>query len=66
MSDRLPVLKTHKLYVDGAFVRSESGRFSTGLHLQLGPPSGSEELAVLEPGIDYTRDFFRLYSQVCP
>jgi hypothetical protein len=47
-------------------VRSESGRFSTGLHLQLGPPSGSEELAVLEPGIDYTRDFFRLYSQVCP
>jgi hypothetical protein len=47
-------------------VRSESGRFSTGLHLQLGPPSGSEELAVLEPGIDYTRDFFRLYSEVCP
>jgi hypothetical protein len=47
-------------------VRSESGRSSTGLHLQLGPPSGSEELAVLEPGIDYTRDFFRLYSQVCP
>ncbi len=47
-------------------VRSESGRFSTGLHLQLGPPSGSEELAVLEPGIDYTRDFFRLYSEICP
>lgn len=47
-------------------VRSESGRFSTGLHLQLGPPSGSEELAVLEPGIDYTRDFFRRYSEVCP
>jgi hypothetical protein len=47
-------------------VRSESGRFSTGLHLQLGPPSAGEELAVLEPGIDYTRDFFRLYSQICP
>jgi hypothetical protein len=47
-------------------VRSESGRFSTGLHLQLGPPSGSEELAVLEPGIDYTRDFFQRYSEVCP
>jgi hypothetical protein len=47
-------------------VRSESGRFSTGLHLQLGPPSGSEELAVLEPGIDYTRDFFQRYTEVCP
>jgi hypothetical protein len=47
-------------------VRSETERFSTGLHLQLGPPSGSEELAVLEPGIDYTRDFYRLYSEVCP
>ena len=47
-------------------VRSESGRFSTGLHLHLGPPSGSEELAVLEPGIDYTRDFFQRYSEVCP
>jgi acyl-CoA reductase-like NAD-dependent aldehyde dehydrogenase len=29
MSDRRPVIKTHKLFVDGAFVRSESGR-----HLQ--------------------------------
>jgi hypothetical protein len=47
-------------------VRSESGRFSTGLHLLLGPPSATEELAVLEPGIDYTRDFFARYSEVCP
>jgi hypothetical protein len=47
-------------------VRSESGRFSTGLHLHLGPPAGTEELAVLEPGIDYTRDFFSRYAEVCP
>ena len=26
MSERLPVAKTYKLYVGGAFVRSESGR----------------------------------------
>jgi hypothetical protein len=47
-------------------LRSESGRFSSGLHLRLGPLARTEELAVLEPGIDYTRDFFRRYSEVCP
>ena len=47
-------------------VRSQSGRFSSGLHVRLGPPVNSEELAVLEPGIDYTRDFFRRYGEVCP
>ena len=47
-------------------VRSQSGRFSSGLLVRLGPPANSEELAVLEPGIDYTRDFFRRYGEVCP
>jgi len=56
-------------------VRSQSGRFSSGLHLQLVslpavsgnlPAPTTEELAVLEPGIDYTRDFFRAYGEVCP
>jgi hypothetical protein len=47
-------------------VRSQSGRFSSGLHLELGAPANTEELAVLEPGIDYTRDFFRRYAEVCP
>jgi hypothetical protein len=56
-------------------VRSQSGRFSSGLHLQLvalpelngnRPAPTTEELAVLEPGIDYTRDFFRAYAEVCP
>ena len=47
-------------------VRSQSGRFSSGLHLRLGPPANAEELAVLEPGIDYTRDFFRRYGELCP
>lgn len=47
-------------------VRSQSGRFSSGLHLTLGAPASTEELAVLEPGIDYTRDFFRRYGEVCP
>ncbi len=72
-SSRLPLtVPAHgKLPLDLAWdvsrcLRSESGRFSSGLHLLLGPPAGTEELAVLEPGIDYTRDFFRRYSEVCP
>lgn len=47
-------------------VRSQSGRFSSGLHLELGGPADTEQLAVLEPGIDYTRDFFRRYGELCP
>jgi hypothetical protein len=47
-------------------VRSESGRFSSGLHLEIAAPERSEQLAVLEPGIDYTRDFFRRYAEICP
>jgi hypothetical protein len=72
-SSRLPLtVPAHaKLPLDLAWdvsrcLRSESGRFSSGLHLRLGPPARTEELAVLEPGIDYTRDFFRRYSEVCP
>jgi acyl-CoA reductase-like NAD-dependent aldehyde dehydrogenase len=38
MSGRLPVRKTYKLYVGGAFVRSESGRYdsSQGFHVPRG------------------------------
>ena len=47
-------------------VNGQSGRFSIGLHLELGPPESIEEVGVLEPGIDYTRDFFRRYGEICP
>ena len=72
-SSRLPVtVPAHgSLPLDVAWdvsrcVRSESGRFSSGLHLELGDPARTEQLAVLEPGIDYTRDFFRRYAEICP
>lgn len=72
-SSRLPVTvpANGKLPIDLAWdvsrcLRSESGRFSSGLHLELGASPHTEQLAVLEPGIDYTRDFFRRYGEVCP
>lgn len=43
MTERLDVLKTYKLYIDGAFPRSESGRTTP----VLGPTSGKKPAPVL-------------------
>ena len=43
-SERLPVRKTYKLWIGGAFVRSESGRYDTaGAHGEVNIPRGSRK-----------------------